>query len=197
MAEYDDDRPVFDVAETAAAGGAIVCRDCGSGFDHVGRGRPPVRCTDCRGSSRKAGQDGPSEPNRPKAVAQLKNNIHGQLSMLGMGLMFVDPFDGQLIMQKAEKIATVLSNLAATNPSIRKGLENGVELAGWGPVLLLIAEVGIPIMAHHGLIRGVPDPAKKGPMRTASPQPDPQSMPVWTPGKEPTMATADPYAGSL
>lgn len=143
--------------------GELTCEKCGTSFSHKGRGRKPKTCLNCRGSKARPSSSttGTTEPKRPRGIDQLERAIHGQLAVIGAGLMFFDPFDAKIVLQKAEKGAKALANLAATNPAIRRSLEKGVELAGWGPVALWATEVTLPILAHHGLIRGVPDPATK------------------------------------
>lgn len=148
------------MAPADGGGVDLVCTACLSTFEHSGRGRRPGKCPACRTS--RAPRSSPREdtaPQRPRGIDSLQKNLHGQLTMLGAGVLFIDAFDGTHIMKKAEKGSQVLANLAATNPSIRKGLEHGVELAGWGPVLLWGVEMAVPILAHHGMIRGVGDPA--------------------------------------
>jgi len=147
-------------------GPAIECKTCRTTFVHSGRGRPPVRCPDCRAAGRAksttdtTAEDKPVPPKSGRGIEALRKNIHMQLAALGMGWALFDTFDSRVILKNAETGAEVLANLAATNPSVRRTLEKGVELAGWGPVLLWFLQCGLPIAAHHGLIRGVPDPAK-------------------------------------
>lgn len=150
-----------DMAPADGAGVELTCEGCGHTFEHAGRGRRPKRCPSCR--TTRAPRSTASEetaPRRPSGLNSLERNLHAQLVMFGVGLMAFDTFDGQHLIRKAEKGSKVLANLAATNPKIRKALESGVELAGWGPVAMFGAELFIPIFAHHGLIRGVKDPAK-------------------------------------
>lgn len=145
----------------------LTCEKCGRDFQHEGRGRRPKRCPDCR-TARSSSTREDTAPRRPRGIDSLESNLHGQLTLLGAGLLFIDTFDGTHLMKNAAEGAKVLSNLAATNPTVRKGLEKGVELAGYGPVLLWGAKLALPIMAHHGVIRGVPDPAQKGPVKPAA-----------------------------
>lgn len=159
--------------EIPAVVDGITCAGCGVIFDHSGRGRPPKKCPDCRpvrGS--RATPTAPTDetpPKRPRSIDALQRNIHQQLVMLGMGLTMFDGFDGQVVIKNAEKGATSLSNLAATNPKIRAALESTVEGAGYLPVAMWFTSTILPILAHHGVLRGVPDPARSG---ATSPAPD-------------------------
>lgn len=140
--------------------GSLTCAECGTAFVHTGRGRKPKKCPDCRavaGSSRTPKED--AAPKRARGIEALEKNIHQQLVMLGMGVAFFDTFDGTVIVKNAEKGAKALSNLAATNPKIRAALENTVEGAGYLPVAMWVFGTALPILAHHGVIKGVPDPA--------------------------------------
>lgn len=149
-----------DQAEAEIAAGGLVCDACGSGFIHEGRGRKPKRCQDCRAQKATgAGPAGDAAPKRPRGVEALQRNLQQQLVMLGVGVAFFDPFDSKVIIQNAERGAKALANLAETNPKIRKMLESSVEGAGYLPVAMWATSIALPILAHHGLIRGVADPA--------------------------------------
>jgi phage FluMu protein Com len=151
-------------APVETVGGAVdlTCTVCGNEFEHAGgRGRRPKRCPDCRTVPAASSSSNETAPKRPRGIESLKQNLHTQLTMLGAGVCLVDKFDGTHIMKHAQQGAEVIANLAATNPSIRAGLEKGVELAGWGPVILWLTGMALPIMAHHGLLQGVEDPALK------------------------------------
>lgn len=136
--------------------GDLTCEKCGASFDHTGRGRKPKTCPDCR---KKRG-GAPGEPKKPRGMAELERQIHGTLAVIGSAVAIFDPFDAQVILSKAGQGAKALTNLAAHNPAVRRTLEAGAELAGWGPVVMWGVQVSLPILAHHGFIRGVPDPAK-------------------------------------
>lgn len=155
------------MAPADEGGVELTCEKCSETFQHEGRGRRPKRCPACR-TARPTSTREDTAPKRPRGIDSLESNIHGQLTLLGMGFVFFDPFDGGHIVKNAAEGAKVLSNLAATNPKIRKMLETTVEAAGYGPVALWGAKLMIPILAHHGVIRGVPDPAAKGPAQPAA-----------------------------
>lgn len=148
-----------------------VCDQCGTQFEHSGRGRPPKRCPECRQTRGRttstrtrttAADDGDAAPRRTRGIEALEKNLRTQLAMLGVGVAFFDPFDSRIIVSRADQGAKALANLAATNPKIRKLLESSVEGAGYLPVALWLLATLLPIAAHHGLIRGVADPAATG-----------------------------------
>lgn len=147
--------PVDDVT----ADDLLTCKICGTRFEHSGRGRKPSTCPDHRGQ--RAGKKAEGEPRKRPGAAELERQIHGMLAILGSAVMMFDQFDGTVILTKAEKAAKAMSTLAANHPSIRHGLELGAELAGWGPVVMVGGEILLPILAHHGVFKGVPDPAQK------------------------------------
>jgi hypothetical protein len=142
----------------------IECEQCGETFTHGKAGRRPKRCTSCRATSSSTSSSGRGETApRSRSTEALRRTLQQQLGVLGLALTFVDPYDSTVVLKHAEEGALVLANLAATNPSIRRTLERSAELAGWMPVLLWVSKMTIPIAAHHGLIRGVDDPAAKPP----------------------------------
>ena len=147
--------------------GGLVCEKCLSAFDHSGRGRKPKRCPDCRGAStarRSASTTAEdSAPKRARGIDSLERNLRQQLVMLGVGVAFFDGYDSQVIIKNAEQGAKALANLAQTNPKIRRLLETSVEGAGYLPVAMWVTSTVLPIVAHHGLIRGVADPAPSAP----------------------------------
>lgn len=152
--------------DDAAEVPGIECDACGTTFQHSGRGRPPKRCPDCRAvrgrSAPSKAEADDSAPRRARAIETLEKNLRTQLAMLGVGIAFLDPFDSRVIITKADQGAKALANLAATNPKIRKLLETSIEGAGYLPVAMWAVSVALPILAHHGFIRGVPDPAGTG-----------------------------------
>lgn len=144
--------------------GEHVCSKCARTFEHTGRGRPPKTCPDCRTPRGKSAKPSAEEaPKRPRAIETLKQNIAQQLVMLGLGVAVFDAFDAEVIVKNADRGATALANLAATNPKIRALLESVVEGAGYLPVAMWAVSTALPILAHHGILRGVPDPARSGP----------------------------------
>lgn len=139
-------------------GAELVCESCGKPFVHTKSGRKPKRCEDCRSTPRPRGD---AAPKRPRSIDALEKNLAQQLALIGMTLMFVDPFDAQVVIKNGEEGARVLANLAMTNDAARRFLEASAELAGWGPVLLWTCKLSLPILAHHGLLPGVADPATR------------------------------------
>lgn len=139
----------------------LICEECSGSIVWAGRGRKPKRCHTCRGNrtpSRSSGND--SAGNRRGSLKALEENLTAQLYSIGALVAMFDQFDGVLIAQKSNRVASALTDVAATNPQIRRALERSLQVSGWGQVLMVVGEVALPIMAHHGLLPGVPDPAQ-------------------------------------
>lgn len=76
---------------------------------------------------------------------------------LGMALFMLDPFDGTILLGKADELGAEVDKLAASNPRIQRTLERafaGGEMFG---TLALVAGIVAPIAINHGLLpRGTP-----------------------------------------
>lgn len=139
----------------------LECEKCGSQITWGGRGRKPKRCHDCRAVRSTTSKDSTQDRSRKGALRVLEENLTAQIYSLGSLIAMFDRFDGVLIAKKSDRLASALTDVASANPKIMKALQSGVEMSGWAQVAVIFAEVALPIMAHHNLIPGVPDPASQ------------------------------------
>jgi len=86
-------------------------------------------------------------------LPQLQAGLRSSFELLGLGLMAVDHFDGQIIVDKSGDMAEALIELAKVNPSVRRMLESLVGVGAWSGVITVFgAQVALPIAVHHNLL---------------------------------------------
>lgn len=61
-------------------------------------------------------------------------------------------YDGEILTNNADTIATELYERGLSNPKLRKLLEQSNATVEWARLLAIITGVGIPIAANHGLL---------------------------------------------
>jgi hypothetical protein len=64
-------------------------------------------------------------------------------------LALVDPYCANVIMTRSEKLADVIAGMALDNPFLARALLGLNKAAGGAAVLGAIADLGLPILAHH------------------------------------------------
>jgi hypothetical protein len=131
---------------------------------------PPSQAT-----SQSTGSSKPTGTGRAKkGDSDLVAGLTSSVELLGVGVSFLDEFDGDLIHDKAQLIAESLVELSHHNPRARKMLEQLVMGSAWGGVALTLGkEIALPIALHHGVLpepfnsamadaRDIPVKASKG-----------------------------------
>lgn len=120
--------------------------------------RPPAAAPRAakRTAKKPAGQGGPGRPPKPKLDKKLEELI----GSAGSGLMLAGMargneqlvYDGTILLSKTEELAGALDKLAQENPAVRRVLEGLVQTSAWGSLLAVVAAVGVPILANHGVL---------------------------------------------
>lgn len=124
----------------------------------------------------KEGGQSKNKGGRPKGghkyVAQ--QDIQNVLTMAGSGLMFLDGYDGQRVVEQSEDIAKALYKLQKEQDQVRRALMALVATSTWGALASAVMPVVVPILANHRLIPaetatlvGAPPP----PWHSAAPPP--------------------------
>lgn len=120
-----------------------------------------------------------------KAQPPLARRLEGSFGLIGIGVAFVEPYDGRCITAGAAGLGDSLAQLADAYPETRKYIE---MLCLDSPALAVIVAtmpVLLPIMKHHGLIRIALPPAFAGP-------PEGKAAAAPRAGEEPAPAAAGP-----
>ena len=125
-----------------------ACEVCGKDVQYAGRGRVPKRCPEHK---RMAGTK-PVSARGGGWEARLERELTAVLGTVGTGLMFVDSFDGFVVLDRAEPTAQALVAAARQSPAVRKALEQMVAVSVFGTVVTALASVAVPIAAHHNLL---------------------------------------------
>jgi len=112
------------------------------------------------GSSKRGGRKRPranAGKGRTRSAASLRQPIEQTLTLVGTVVATFDPFDGMVIVGRAEQTARALEQAAEANPAIRAALERLVSGgSGWGAVVGALAPIVLPIAWHHGVLPDLP-----------------------------------------
>lgn len=87
--------------------------------------------------------------------AGLRDGLTTALSMIGMGVSTFEPFDGAVILAKAEETAEALDRIAQTSPAVARALNVFAKGGAHGTPIALalaVAPIAVPILHHHGLL---------------------------------------------
>lgn len=93
---------------------------------------------------------------------------------LGMGLTFLNPADGILLIEHGENCAKSLNELAKTNSAVYSALDKLCTGGAMGAVMMAHAPIIMGIMANHDLM---PNFGAKDDDKDSTNQPDPGSPP--------------------
>ncbi len=130
-----------------------TCIICGTSLVYAGSGAHPKYCADHkpRGGKAPKSQPGSASPKLSKNE-RLRKELTGTLALVGTGLMMVEPYDGLVILDRAEATADALMDVAEHNPRVRKALEQLLDVSVYGTLGLAVAGMVLPIAAHHGML---------------------------------------------
>ena len=96
---------------------------------------------------------GPSKPSTKRGSKALTDEVTAFLAMAGVAVAkFVDPFDGTVIVQGSSTLATALVNTSEKSPKLRNVLERMVSTWTYSELVLAVAGIAVPILAHHGVL---------------------------------------------
>jgi hypothetical protein len=143
-------------------------------------------------AQRRASPAGAGHKPPPGATAKpLASRLEGSFGLIGMGVSFLEPYDGRCVTAGAHNLGLSLGQLAEVYPETRKYIEMLCLDSPALAVVLATLPVLLPIMKHHGIIRidlppmfagpvgtkpGSPPPARDGASPSGPPVPDLAAM---------------------
>jgi hypothetical protein len=150
----DADIPIFqeseiDLATQAESTDELKCQNCGLPLEYSGRGRKPTVCK--RGEGCRLTESA-TAVRRTGEVEKIRQGMMEFYLAAGVGVAFLDQYDGFVIGQNASKLADSWAALAEKDPKVRKALMRMLTGTSWAGVLMAHAMVALPIMQHHNLI---------------------------------------------
>lgn len=151
----DDLTSMYSVSEDANVGDLVDseplfrCEVCNTGLVYGGRGRHPRFCAEHKPGGKSTGS---RQPRQTKSLKAIEDSLAGVYTFVGMGVGFVDQFDGTVICDAAGNLATSWVQLAASNDAWRKRLEKFCTGTGIGTVIFAHAMVAVPILQHHKML---------------------------------------------
>jgi hypothetical protein len=127
----------------------LSCAVCGKALTYAGRGRKPMFCDDHKTGAKKGASTAPARATKNE---KMRRELVSTLGLVGVGLMTVEPYDGLVVLDRAEATVDALMDVAEHNPRVRKVLESMIEVSVWGALGTALAGMLVPIAAHHGVI---------------------------------------------
>ena len=130
-----------------------------------GPGRPkgysPKADTAPKGTKvRAAAPKGATWANAKSVEATLTQTLEG----IGLGVKLLNSFDGETIIAGAPKLSSALVDLATNDPRYRKFLESASAPGKYGPLLIAVGGIALPIAMNHGLFDVKPKVVKDAPV---------------------------------
>jgi hypothetical protein len=126
-----------------------------------------------------AEKDAPPEPKKkrtPPASRGRKKNLTEPLTdmymSIGMGLMLLNPLDGQVVCENAPKMAKSLNKWGESNPTVYRSLERLCTTSAMGGVIAAHAPVILAIAANHDLLPKLGKKDDQNPNNQAEANPD-------------------------
>lgn len=118
-------------------------------------GRPPKSCDEHRGKRASTTPNGSKSSVSGKSWAragEIESILKEYVSYLGLGIQLVNPADGKIIADGGPNVVHELVELAKTDSRFRKPLEMLATPGKYGPLVLALMGVLIPLLANHGLM---------------------------------------------
>jgi hypothetical protein len=114
-------------------------------------------------------QDEPPKP-PPGQDKPLSMRLEGSFGFIGLGVTFIDPYDGRCVTAGSHNLAVALGQVAEQYPEAGKYIEMLCIDGPWIAILVATAPILLPILVHHGLIppilpapfAGPADPHRRG-----------------------------------
>jgi hypothetical protein len=127
------------------------------------RGRTPKFCPEHSKTSAKG-----TRKSGWSMASQVELVLTQYFAVFGSAVAIINPADGRPIVQGAQPVAHEIVELARSKPKWRKQLELVCKPGEYGPLMLALLPVVVPILANHGLLpqlfipglTPVPDPSE-------------------------------------
>lgn len=81
-----------------------------------------------------------------------KNKIDDLFTKIGAGVWAINQFDGYCVLSQTTPLAEALADLADTNASVAKMIDNMNIAGGYASVFAAIVAMLAPVIAYHGFI---------------------------------------------
>ena len=143
----------IDLTEAIKKDSLNTCQNCGRELEYSGRGRHPTVCKRGEGCREEEPRLTASR-SRSGDVERIRTGFQELYVAIGVGVSFVDGYDGMVIGGNAAKLADSWAKLAENDPKVRKALMKMLAGTSWSGVIFAHAMVAVPIMQHHNMVPG-------------------------------------------
>jgi len=145
MTIVEDDESSNDIPPTRCQ-----LEGCTNSVTKPARGRSPKFCDEHRNT--KTSSTGKSRTTVWANANAVEKALSGYLNSLGVVVSFVNANDGMVIAKGADNVAHEITELGRADKKLRHKLELLAAPGKYGPLILAVMPIVIPIMANHGLI---------------------------------------------
>ena len=125
--------------------------------------------------AKKKGAAGKGADDAKPQAKPLAKRLEQSFGIIGVGIYFVEPYDGRCIVAGAPGLGDSLAQLAEAYPETRKYIEAMCLDSPALAVVIATLPVLLPIMKHHGIIRIDLPPAFAGPPGGKPAEPAPRA----------------------
>lgn len=157
--------------DKAPGEGMLTCDTCGISFDHVGRGRKPKNCPDCRATK-------PTRATTPrkstKDVEAACAVLESAYSTVALGLFVVNPRAASVWVEQCDRLQVQNRLTLAGDPNLTKSILRAGEKSGKAAFLISHILAVAPVVA---VIREDMPKKSKRPTVKNRPTPDSQNPP--------------------
>ena len=92
----------------------------------------------------------PARPvGRPAASTKRATAVTSLVTMVGIGVLAVEPHDGQVIIEGAADLGQSLAALAEKNSKVARAIDSLTEASAWAEVAAAVGAIALPIIKHH------------------------------------------------
>lgn len=142
------------VTVTGASTDAPFCGKDGC-TNHVtkpAKGPYPKYCDDHRGTRNRTGTTTRSNNAGWANAAVVEQSLVRYMGLIGTGIGFIYPDDGTVIVKQGPDVAHELVELGKVDRRLRRYLDIIATPGKYGPLVMAVAGMVLPIMANHDLL---------------------------------------------
>lgn len=133
----------------------LACQEdgCANGIVKPARGRTPKYCGEHKGAgNRSTGSRSATTGKSWSQAKEVETLLTQYVVGVGTGVKFLNEFDGTVIVQSGPAVVHELVELAKSDKNLQKYLLWFATPGRYGPLLMALGGVALPIMMNHDLV---------------------------------------------
>lgn len=133
----------------------LTCKQdgCTNGIIKPARGRTPKYCDEHKSAgSRSTGSRSATTGKSWSQAVEVEHLLTQYVVGVGTGVKFLNEFDGTVIVQSGPAVVHELVELAKSDKNLQKYLLWFATPGRYGPLLMAVGGVALPIMMNHDIV---------------------------------------------